>query len=95
MGSGVRVLEWRETARQDLLAIVGYIADDNPGAAQLLKDDIEAGAARLLEYPQLYKAGRVPGTREMIVRANYIVVYAENEQTISILRVLHAARQWP
>jgi plasmid stabilization system protein ParE len=28
------VLEWRETARADLLAIVDYISDDNPDAAQ-------------------------------------------------------------
>ncbi len=26
-------LEWRETARADLLAIVDYISDDNPDAA--------------------------------------------------------------
>lgn len=35
-------LEWRETARADLLAIVDYISDDNPDAVQRLKDDIEA-----------------------------------------------------
>ena len=35
------VLEWRQAAREDLLAIVDYIADDNPAAAQTLKDEIE------------------------------------------------------
>ncbi len=34
------VLEWRQTARADLLAIIGYIADDNPNAAQELKDEL-------------------------------------------------------
>jgi plasmid stabilization system protein ParE len=29
-----RVLEWCEAARADLLAIVDYISDDNPEAAQ-------------------------------------------------------------
>jgi toxin ParE1/3/4 len=37
----VPALEWREAARADLLAIVDYISDDNPEAAQQLKDDIE------------------------------------------------------
>jgi plasmid stabilization system protein ParE len=37
----VPVIEWREAARDDLLAIVDYISDDNPEAAQQLKDDIE------------------------------------------------------
>lgn len=35
------VLEWRAAARADLLAIVDYISDDNPEAAQQLKDEIE------------------------------------------------------
>lgn len=89
------VLEWRETARADLLAIVDYISDDNPDAAQHLKDDIEAKASKLPEHPKLYRAGRVAGTREMVVRTNYIVIYVEDAHAVSILRVLHAARQWP
>ena len=91
----MRVLKWRQTAREDLLAIIDYIADDNPDAAQELKDEIESRAAGLLEFPQMYKAGRVAGTREMVVRENYAVVYAELALEIVILRVVHAARQWP
>ena len=89
------VLEWRRTARADLLAIVDYISDDNPEAAQRLKDDVEASTARLLEHPKLYRASRVAGTREMVVRTNYMVIYAEDARAVSILRVLHAAQQWP
>ncbi|MDL2409609.1 type II toxin-antitoxin system RelE/ParE family toxin [Rhizobium calliandrae] len=50
-------LEWLETARADLLAIVDYISDDNPEAAQTLKDDIEAKTAKLREHPRLYRPG--------------------------------------
>ncbi|MBD4506803.1 type II toxin-antitoxin system RelE/ParE family toxin, partial [Xanthomonas citri pv. citri] len=32
---------------------------------------------------------------EMVVWANYIVVYSETPFTVSIMRVLHAAQQWP
>jgi len=39
-------VEWQELARADLLAIVDYVSDDNPDAAQRLKDDIEAKAAK-------------------------------------------------
>jgi toxin ParE1/3/4 len=88
-------LEWRETARADLLAIIDHISDDNPDAAQRLKDDIEAKASKLPEHPRLYRPGRVAGTREMVVRANYLVIYAEDARAVSILRVLHAAQQWP
>ena len=88
-------LEWSQPARADLLAIIDYISDDNPDAAQWLKDDIESKAARLPEHPRLYRVGRMEGTREMVVRANYIVVYTEDTLTVRILRVLHAAQQWP
>ena len=89
------VLSWRKTARADLMAIVEHIADDNPDAAQELKDEIEAKASELARHPQMYKSGRVSGTREMVVRSKYIVVYAEDAAAVSILRVLHAAQQWP
>ncbi len=88
-------LEWKATAIADLLAIIDYISDDNPDAAQALKDEIEDKTSGLPENPQLYRAGRVDGTREMVVRPNYIVIYAENASSITILRVLHAAQQWP
>lgn len=91
----MRALEWREAARADLLAIIDYISDDNPDAAQKLKDDIEKNAVQLREFPKLYRTGRVPGTREMIVRTNYVVVYVETDTVVTILRVLHAAQQWP
>ena len=88
-------LEWKATAIADLLAIVDYISDDNPDAAQALKDEIEAKTSRLPDNPQLYRLGRVDGTREMVVRPNYIVVYADHASAVTILRVLHSAQQWP
>jgi addiction module RelE/StbE family toxin len=91
----VIALEWRGTARADLLAIIDYISDDNPDAAQRLKTEIELKVAKLAANPRRYRPGRVPGTREMSVTPNYIVVYAETANQVSVLRVLHAAQQWP
>ena len=91
----MRDLEWKPAAVADLLATVDYISDDNPAAAQTLKEEIETGVARLRNNPRLYRAGRVEGTREMVVRSNYIVVYADGTDTVTVLRVLHAAQLWP
>jgi toxin ParE1/3/4 len=88
-------VKWIELARADLLAIVDYISDDNPDAAQRVKDDIEAKAQKLIDFPKIGRPGRVEGTRELIAWANYIIVYQENISSIQILRVLHAAQQWP
>ena len=91
----MRDLEWKAAAVADLMAIVDYISDDNPEAAQVLKDDIETRVSRMRENPRLYRVGRMEGTREMVVRSNYLVVYAEDAYTVTILRVLHGAQQWP
>ena len=88
-------LEWTEPARADLIALIEYISDENPDAAQRLADDIREKAAKLPEFPKMYRLGRVEGTREMNVGDNYIVIYSENPDVIKILRVLHGARQWP
>ena len=93
--------EWRPAARADLRAIIDYISDDNPTATLALQDEIETKVARLPQNPRLYRLGRVEGTREMVVRPNYLVVYAETPGAIgapgsvTILRVLHAAQMWP
>ena len=88
-------LEWLELARTDLLGIVDYISDDNPDAAQRVKDDIEMKAEKLPEFPKIGRPGRVEGTRELVAWSNYILVYQEDALTVRILRVLHAAQQWP
>jgi len=89
-------LEWRSQARADLLEIVSYIADENPDAAQDLKDEIEIKVSKLPEHPKLYKASvHVKGLRELIVRSNYVVLYRESPHLVEIVNVVHARRQWP
>ena len=91
----MRILEWKRVAVDDLLAIVDYISDENPDAAERLREKVEMCAMNLLNQPKLYKHGRVEGTREMVVHRNFVLVYAEDEERVVILRFLHTARQWP
>ena len=67
-------LEWEDIAQDDLISIAVYIATDNPVAAKALRNEVEARVAGLRRQPRMYKVGRVEGTREMVVRDNYIVV---------------------
>jgi toxin ParE1/3/4 len=46
-------IAWRQRALEDLLAIVDYIALDNPAAALALQQEIEAKVARLTLHPKL------------------------------------------
>ena len=78
------------------MEIVAFIADDNPDAAQALKDEVEAKVNDLPAHPKLYKPSlRVPGLRELVVRSNYIVLYRESPELVEIVNVIHARRQWP
>lgn len=88
-------LEWKAPAVADLMAIVDYISDDNPTAALALLEEIQSKVAQLPAHPKRCRPGRVAGTRELVVRPNYIVVYAETETAVTVLRVLHAAQMWP
>jgi toxin ParE1/3/4 len=89
-------LEWRQQAIDDLVEIVDYIAEDNPDAAQELKDESDEKAARLPDHPKLYKPSlRVKGMRELVVRSNYIVLYRETPVLVEVVNVIHARKQWP
>lgn len=84
-------------ALADRDTIMDYIAQDNPTAAVELDDDFEAKAEQARQRPTLYRAGRVRGTREIVVRPNYVMVYRIEDEggTVAMLRVLHAAQKWP
>ena len=86
---------WRPHATADRARIMDYIAQDNPAAALELDLEFEAKADPLPKHPKLYKPGRMKGTREIVVRSNYVMVYMIEGDTITILRVLHTAQQWP
>lgn len=88
-------LEWKAPAVADLMAIVDYISDDNPNAALALMEEIHSKVEQLSAHAKRCRRGRVEGTRELVVRPNYIVVYTETEAAVTVLRVLHAAQMWP
>lgn len=84
---------WTESARQDLLKIFTCISEENPTAAHRLLAEIKERAVLLQDNPQLGRAGRVDGTRELVVAGTqYILPYRLKEQQIQILAVFHGAR---
>jgi addiction module RelE/StbE family toxin len=90
----VLIVRWNEEAVGDPADIIRYIEERNEPAARKLKLDITAAIERLGDRPFLYRPGRVAGTREAIVRPNYLIVYKVGDQFVDVLRILHAARQY-
>ncbi len=91
----MRELRWTLEAIQDREAIYDYVEADNPIAALALDELFEEKAGRLIDHPGLGRLGRIAGTRELVAHQNYILIYDVTGDLVRMLRVLHAARQWP
>lgn len=91
------IVEWRAIAREDRSNLFDYIAQDNPSAALDLDDRIERQTGALPERPELYKPGRVRGTREMVLAPNYVLVYRVRKKAgvIEIVRIVGARQNYP
>lgn len=93
-------IEWRPMALEDLRAIVRYIGQDNPTRAKSFGKELRDKTKPLAHYPVLGRKGR-PGLpewlRELVVHPNYIIFYRvlDEQRTVEILRVKHAAQQVP
>jgi toxin ParE1/3/4 len=88
-------VQWQQDARNDLAAIIKFVAAQNTSAARALKAQIQDATVGLSDHPYLARNGRVPGTRELVAHPNYIVIYEVTASTVEILAVVHARQQYP
>ncbi len=88
---------WSPEAIQDLISLRAYIAENDPAAARRTVLRVVEDVEELLPgNPHIGRAGRVPGTRELVVpRTPYIVPYRVVRGVIQVLRGYHGARRWP
>jgi toxin ParE1/3/4 len=86
---------WSQLAIAQLEQITAYISEDNPAAAQALTNRIVTSVERLAEHPYMFRTGRKPGTREMVVHPNYLIIYRVEIELVDIVSVLHARREYP
>ncbi len=87
---------WGRRARRDLHELIAYIAEDSVRTAELVSDRIWKAVARLANVPRSGRAGRVAGTRELVVsRTPFILVYRIRSRGVFLLRVYRGARRWP
>lgn len=89
-------IRWLQRALQNLQQEAEYIAQEDPRAARRVVLRVEEAVALLADHPNLGRAGRVAGTRELIVPDTpYLVPYRVHANRIEILRVFHSRRRWP
>jgi len=89
-------VRWLRRALLDLDAVEAYIAQDDPDAAASVVLRVVQSVSLLKEQPGIGRAGRLLGTRELIIPDTpFIVPYRVKGDTVQILRVYHSARKWP
>ena len=87
-------LRWTREAEQWLKDIHGYIARDNPDAAQRVIDGIYDKAQLLREFPALGQTYRSEpeGDIRIVLYGHYRIAYlTRTEDVIDILGVFHGA----
>jgi len=89
-------VRWSGTAADDLARIVEYVREDNVLAARRIASEIFQSIADLASMPGKGARWRAEGTRELVLtRLPYIVVHEIIHDRIQILRIRHAAQNWP
>lgn len=87
---------WLRKALKNLEQAYDYVAEDDLDAAGRLVLKMQAAVGQLAEFPEMGRAGRVEGTRELVIlNSPYVVVYRVKGKTVEILRVLHGSRKYP
>jgi toxin ParE1/3/4 len=88
-------------AQRDLEEIFKYIAGDNPEAAERVRQTILCTADFLAQHPELGRRIRAVKPRHEQIRwgivpkfRNYLIFYQPYQETIMVIRVLHAAQDW-
>ena len=85
-------VKWTKTALASVDEIAGFIAKDNPTRATSFVLELQTAVTKLRVHPGMGRAGRVPGTRELVLHKNYIAIYRVRGGDVEILKVHHAAR---
>ena len=86
-------LKWTQTALRSVDEIAGFIAKDNPSRATSFVMELKVSVNKLQVHPGMGRAGRVPGTRELVLHKNYIAIYRVRGDDVEILRLHHVARK--
>ena len=79
----------------DVDEMVLYIAQDNLSAAMELEVRIHQQVDSLADPNFPRRQGRQPGTLELVVHPHYVVVLQQTDISVTVLALLHVARQYP
>jgi len=89
-------VRWTLAAADDLVDIANYLFEKTPENAARLIREIYGAPSSLKSFPNRGRAGKKPGTRELVMPSlPYVIVYQVRGETVNIVRILHGSQQWP
>jgi toxin ParE1/3/4 len=89
------IVFWTSTALKNLDQLHEYIMQDNPSAAAKMARLIRHGVEQLESFPAMGRIGQVASTRELVISGTpYIVQYTVRTDSVVILGIIHASRDF-
>ena len=91
-------IKWTESAWEDMDGITDYLPAEGMAfeAVEEYARRIFKAPEHLAVFPGAGKPGRMPDTRELIVKNTpYALIYTVRDDKVRILRVMHGSRQFP
>ena len=81
-------------AKTDLLQIWNYVAEENIGAADRLREEFRAAFMRLVEMPYLghVREELLDATHRVWRVRSYLIIYRPETKPLQIIRIIHGAR---
>jgi toxin ParE1/3/4 len=91
------MIEWTEQAIRQLDQAHDYIAlSSSEQVATRITMQMVTSVQQLGAFPMSGRAGRVPGTRELVIpNTPFIAANAIEKARIVILAIYHGAQHWP
>jgi plasmid stabilization system protein ParE len=92
------LIRWTESTWEDLDGITDYLLSKGVAfeTVEEYAKRIFKAPAHLTTLPGAGKPGRMPNTREWLVKGTpYALIYTVRNDKVRILRVMHGSRQFP
>jgi len=85
-------LRWTLGALANLDSIAFYIAENNPARATTFVRELPEKVESLKKF-QVGHAGRIFGTKELVIHQNYLAIHRVKNSQVQILRIQHVAQR--
>mgnify|MGYP000929368286 FL=1 len=89
-------LAFTRSARADLTVIGRYILEHNPSRADAFLDELLQCCLEIADMPEAFAIVHLPRAGDIRRRVfeRYLIFYKIDETTVTIIRILHSARNY-